>query len=231
MNSSDSRGQELISRPLAGSADDADVVSALLSELQSGFPIGELKKLLRADTDEAVQVGVWLASEMGEAANELLNDVVPLLSHQSEKVRFYAVDFLGASVRRSNWEAASVVVRMVDDPAAAVRYVVTKFLFDVPEDVLRRTRDAAVKAPGSSAQARGLSLLIDAVDGCDTGRIQAALDDPDPITRRFAAAAAARLSSHDPTLLARAAIVEDPDVRKFATNTIRRIGARRRSLH
>lgn len=229
MGTRDRRGDELIDRVLHGGADDAELVTALLTELQRGFPIAELKRLLTASAEETVYVGAWLAAEMGEAGREIFNDVVPLLRHPLDRVRFYAVDFVSTNVRPTDWQTAASVMHLIDDPASAVRYAAIKFLFDVPEDVLQGVRDGSLE--DNSTQASGLSLLIDAVGARDTDRVQTALTDANPTLRRFAVAAAARLSPYDRSVLMNAATVEDPDVREFATNTMRRIGARQRRLH
>ena len=68
------------------------VANDLLTEFHFGYPLDNLRPLLHNDNTELVKIGTWIASELGEEGNALLNDVSPLLQHEDSKVRFFVIN-------------------------------------------------------------------------------------------------------------------------------------------
>jgi hypothetical protein len=217
------RGDQLIDQILADRVEFGAAATELLREFWNGFPVTELRRLLSASGSAQVFTGVSLASELGQQGRPIFDDVVPLLWHPYEKVRYYAVDFMSVNAGPADRSAIVTVMTLIDDPAASVRYAVVKFLFDVPREVL-----VALREPPSDprldddAQNIGLALLIEAPDAGDSDRMRIALGSDSPTVRRFAVAAAARLLPLDRSLLEQGAQSSDTDVASFAIRTLSR---------
>lgn len=216
----------LIRRILEGGPGDGQLANHLLSKFFQGYPVIELQRLLRAPDNTVVEVGVWLASELGSKGRPLFDDVVLLLDHPSIRVRYFAIDFMMTNICARDARAIRGVLDLMSDPAQAVRTEVMKFLAVIPDDVALAAKQ--VTSPGTSleAEARGLDLVVDAVAARDTAAIGRGLADQDDALRRYAGAAAARLRNYDRRPLELALRSEDPDVNTFATE-IAMIGAGR----
>ncbi|WP_219466355.1 hypothetical protein [Nonomuraea rhizosphaerae] len=209
-------GDDLIERIRAHSSDGAVVGPAandLLSELFAGYPVENLARLLRSGDDAAVRTGAWLLSELGDLAAPMLGEVPALLVHPLPQVRFFAIDVVPSGGDARHGPAVARVLSLSADPEPGVRWKVLGYLADATAGQL---------AAGASYLEEGrvkelttwLARLED--DGPDPREVLARLDDPDPTTRLFAAAAAARLYDEDGSLLEHAATLEDEEIRSFA---------------
>lgn len=205
------RGDELVARLRAGAGEDADaVVYDLLTEMFDGYPLENLRPLLRSDDSTLVRHGIWIVSELGEAGTPLLDDVAPLLGHPHRNVRFFAIDTIITTTGAGDGETLARAVALVEDPESAVRWKVREMLAGVTAEQLNA---AAAALTGRLAE---LTRWLVGVTPEDTEAVVARLGDEDPVLRAFAAAAAVRLARDDPRALAHAAAMADEDLAKFA---------------
>jgi hypothetical protein len=202
---------------LEGGPGDGQLANDLLSKFFEGYPVTELRRLLRAPDNGVVEVGVWLASELGSKGRPLIEDVVLLLDHPSIRVRFFAIDFMMTNIRAGDAHAIRGVLDLMNDPAQAVRTEAMKFLAIVPDDVTLAAKHAIRPSTGHDVEARGLELVVAAVAAKDTAAIGRGLADQDETVRRYAGAAAARLRSYDRRPLELALRSDDSDLNTFAT--------------
>lgn len=220
----DHRADQLLSRLLHGEPDDGDMANALLAEFQQGYPIEELRRLLTSGKEEAVAVGVWIASELGAEARPLLDDIARLIDHPSSQVRFFTLDCLISCAGPEDEQAVNRALDLVEDLHRGVRWKALVFLATVSEGVLRTARHAVMTNWPTSSRARGLDLLLDAVASRDVATITAGLEDSDSVLQRYAAAAATRLAYCNPSVLRHAMASSDETVRQFATDMAQRFG-------
>lgn len=125
----------------ASSADDCNEQKyELLNELQGGRPASELLPLFRAENGNAVEIGVWIASELGSHGKPLLPYILPLLGHPSRIVRFFTLDcvLMWASAA-DKWALASAVL-LIEDRDAAVRWQALRFLSLASTEQLQAAR-------------------------------------------------------------------------------------------
>jgi hypothetical protein len=206
-----SRGDELIDRLRAGAGDSS--ANDLLSEVFRGYPVENLSRLLRSSQETAVKAGAWIVSELGVGAAPLLDEVVRLLGHPLRYVRFFAVDAVQAAATPADGAAVAAAIALVADRDDAVEWKALTFL---------AWADRAQLEAGIPHLAD--PRLGELTSGLLTGGPQAlaALDDPDHLTRAFAAAAAVRTARQtgDRTALEHAAASGDPAVASFATGQL-----------
>ncbi|MEV2272752.1 hypothetical protein [Nonomuraea africana] len=214
-------GDDLIERIRVHSADDAVVGPAandLLSELFEGYPVENLGRLLHSGDDGAVRTGTWLLSELGDLAAPMMSDVPDLLAHPLRHVRYYAIEVVLVNGDVQHGPTIAQVMNMSGDPDSAVRWKVLEFLASATADQL-----VAGGAFLGAGQVRDLTewLIRYEIEEPDPRDIVARLEGHDPVTRLFAAAAAARLSDEDTSLLEHAATVADEEIRSFAEQWLR----------
>jgi hypothetical protein len=214
------KGDLLLDRIRQGAAADGDLVNELLTELNSGYPAGRLRVLLRSRDSDEVQAGVWLASELVTGGRVLYDDVVRLLSHRNFKVRYFAIDFILLNAEPADASSIRSALSLLDDPVPAVRQAAMNLASRLPEAVVRAVR--AREDLSSDWFGHGIELLVDAVEKRDADVIRAALGSEDRMRRGFAAAAAARFAGQNPTCLREAASSEDAEVAKFAARRLPR---------
>ncbi|SDJ34611.1 hypothetical protein [Nonomuraea jiangxiensis] len=209
-------GDDLIERIRMHPADD-DVVGPaandLLSELYKGYPVENLGRLLHSDDDLVVRTGTWVLSELGELAAPMMDEVPALLASPIRNVRYFAIEVVLLNADERHGPAIASVMRMSMDYDAAVRWKVLEFLSEASTDQL--------EAGASSLEAGPVKTLADWLvrqddEEPDPGDVLARLQGPDPMARLFAAAAAARLSDEDRSLLEHALTAEDEEIRSFA---------------
>ena len=105
--------------------DDADAGQLLLGELATGRPIEPLRELLQSDNEAAVEIGTWIAANLGPPGNSGLADVAALLAYPNRAVRFYAIEAVAASATADDHD---IVARaLVDDPDEVVRWRAYQF--------------------------------------------------------------------------------------------------------
>ena len=154
-----------------------------------------------------------MASELGERAVPLINDLSPLLDHPARGVRFWVLDAVLASATAEHGDIVAQAVELIRDPDEAVRWKALQLLAHARKDRL------AAGVP--YLRTRSVALLMTWLLGAgntetDKLDIESRLQDHDRLTRLFAAAAAARLSMDDIGPLERAAASADLEVRSFA---------------
>jgi hypothetical protein len=206
----------LVRKIIEGGPGEGRLANDLLAKFFEGYPVTELRRLFRASEKAVVEVGVWLASELGAKGRPLIDDIVALLDHPSIRVRYFAVDFMMTNVRAGDTDAIRKVVDLIDDPARAVRTEVMKFLAVIADDVALAAQQIA-RQSGREVEARGLDLIVDAVAARNTAAIRRGLADQNDALRRYAGAAAARLRNYDRRPLEFALRSDDPDLNTFAT--------------
>lgn len=211
------RGDELVAFLRSGDATAAAADAAkmeLLSELFHGYPVTALAPLMRSEDPSVVKIAAWLVSEMGEHAAPVLDEVAVLLAHPERTARFFALDAVMTAASPVDGGLVAAAVALIDDEEGVVRRKAMRMLAVVSASVLLaglehlppgRLRDltawSAEVAEGHGVLSRHLEMLRS----------------PDPLERRFAAAAALRVAADDPRPVEEASQSDDPDVRVFAS--------------
>ena len=217
MNFNKDRADNLLSLIMSDpSCNQIDVLSNdLVKEFHRGYPLTNLRPLLRSPQAALVSAGVWIASELGEKGKPLLNDVSPLLRHPEKDVRFEAINCLLVWAAPSNPAELASVIKLVDDPERSVRWKAMDFLARASKEQLQAgLSDLQVSEP-NSARVRGLQWLL-SPEALDVEGVTTALQSSDAAFRKYGAVAARQLSKDNKAPLLYAASVADPDVKNFA---------------
>jgi hypothetical protein len=218
------RGKELIDHLLShpDSSESDGVAYELLKEYFRGSPIETLRILLSSPDDRLVGEATWIASELPETGKPLLKDVWGLLRHPSNKVRFWAILCIQLWADPSNGRELASALRLVDDTEKGVRWQAMGFLSMISRERLEAAL-AELRAEGAdSPYVCELDWLL-GPEGGDPAQIIAGLKAPDSRRRKFAAAAAFRITRTSSEPLRCAASADDPEVAQFAGDMLKRI--------
>ncbi|GAA2206671.1 hypothetical protein GCM10009850_021290 [Nonomuraea monospora] len=210
-------GEELIDRILAHPG-DGDLVGPaandLLSELYAGFPVENLTRLLHSGDDRILPTATWLLSEIPGMAAPLIGEVPALLASPIRGVRYDAIEVVLENAGERDGPVIAQVIGLSHDPESAVRWKVLEFLTEASIEQLQA--GAASLPPGQLKELTEWLILQDGEDP-DLPGVVIRLEEGDPVTRMFATAAAASLSSEgDVNLLMHAVMVEEEEIRAFA---------------
>jgi hypothetical protein len=210
-------GDDLIERILTHPADDDIVGPAandLLGELYAGYPVENLSRLLHGGDDRILRTATWVLAELAELAAPLMDEVPALLSSPIPGVRYYAIAVALENADERHGPVIAQIMNLSRDPESAVRWKVLEFLTEVSVEQLEA--GASSLPPGQLRELAEWLILQDGEDP-DLAGIVIRLDAGDPVTRLFAAAAAANLSDgEDTSLLEHAATVDQEEIRSFA---------------
>lgn len=217
------RGDQLLSRLLRGHAGDGDLANLLLVELHKGYPVTKLRLLLNADDGEAVAAGMWIASELGESARPLFDDIVRRIHSAFPQVRFFALDCLLSCARPQDAEAIRLGLELVYDDEPSVRWKALVFLATAKDQVLRSSLTATNLTEGMEATERGLQLLLRSQDSQDSSELSSLLLSSSAPLHGYAAAAAARIAYRDAGPLRLAMASSDPTVKRFSCDMAARL--------
>ncbi|GIG56525.1 hypothetical protein Lfu02_08970 [Longispora fulva] len=189
---------------------------ALLQELFHGYPILNLKALLDGGEVGAVEVGVWVLSELGGEAKPLLGRVDRLLEHPGRKVKYWAIDVVHSSAGVDDGKLIGKAFGLLEDTDIAVRRAALYFLAHASKQQLA----AAIEQLGTSKLGILLAWLSSAADDASVQGMLSRIDDDDRIVRMVAVAAAVRIAGLGRPVLERAAALGDAEISMFASREL-----------
>lgn len=213
---------------LAAIASDPDLSSErvdyltneLLKEFFDGYPLANLRPLLKSENERLAKAAIWVASELGRKGEALLPDVFPLLKHRLKYLRFYAIDCILLWARPANQIELASVIPMIDDAEAAVRWKALSFMWRASSAQLEAALSFVSTRELDSNYLHGLEWLL-SPDAADAEKVKVALRSSDGRVRKYAAVAAARMSGIDSSIISLAASNGDRDVEDFADSVLK----------
>lgn len=217
------RGDQLIAR-IETEMESDDISTAdtmqLLSCLFAGYPVERLAPLLRSDNPLAVKSGAFLAAEMTDRAAPLLSDIERLLLSPMPWVRHDAIEVVLSAATASHGRVVAQAIRLIDDQHPAIREDAMHLLAHAADGQLRSSIVHLDPVP-----ARLTAWLLDTAPDRLGDELPRLLRDPDPLTRRFAAAALVRHADSNTELPTAVSTGSDTDIAAFVA---RELGTRRR---
>lgn len=188
----------------------------LLEEYFAGLPIDTLRPLLAHESVLVRHAAVWVASELGQEACVLLDDVVQLIASDDRFLTYHALELtvvcaIGKHVDRF------IHVPLVLESSDDVIQVLTMRLLARADQTQLEAGARLTETMGSIGEVhrRGLSLLANC-QSRDPEDVRRMLLEDDSVARMYGAIAARRLHKASPELLQMAAELSDINVSRFA---------------
>jgi hypothetical protein len=187
---------------------------ALLEEYFEGLALDTLRSLLRHEDGEVQKAAVWIASELGSQACDLLDDVVPLIARGDRYVTYHALGVVAVCASGDQVGHYILIPQALESRDDVVRLVAMELLARASTERLQAAAHL-VGQLGGDADAHRRGLLLLANGSGDPSEVRTALRDGDSLSRMYGAVAAQRLVGIHPELLEMAAVSTDPNVRQF----------------
>ena len=212
------RVAQLVDRVTSGSADTGRLANDVLRDFQRGLPVDGLLVLVRHQDPDVAELGAWIAAELGAAAAPLADDMVAQLKSPSRVVRYYAIDVVLAGAVGARSGLVAQVLPLLDETDDAVRWKATGLLVRASTGQLESALDVLTSTSSNDPHIALVRWLLSS-EARNPGMVRERLSAEDPLTRRYAVAAAARLSEvTDEPLRAASASAADADLRRFASD-------------
>jgi hypothetical protein len=176
-----------------------------------------LRVLVHSDREQAVRAAAWIISELGEAARSLRAEIAFLIRHPLRYARFFALDAVLMIASSADGLLIAEAIRLMTHQDKAIRWKAMSFLSRATPQQLK----AGLRSESDFRIARLVRWLLDVSSPDRAADIIAALGDPDPLVRRFAAAAAARMVTVTRMPLTEAVASADSEVASFAQDMLR----------
>lgn len=180
-----------------------------------GFSKETLRPLLRSDDIFIQRSAVFVISELGNAARELIDDLPRLLAAADAEVQWGATESIAVCATDEYADRFAHVALMLDARDPQIRQLAMRLVVRADAGQLRAAADRfASSGEGGRPHFRNLSALLG--EPTETA-ITAMLSSDEPLTRRYGAIAAVR---HLDTVLEErfAKYLEDPDVCALLTD-------------
>lgn len=178
-----------------------------------GAPV-ELRPLLQSDDPRLSDAGMWIASELGEKAAPLIDEIMPLLRDSRMSIRFDAINCLLCCHRHLADRHALLVAERLGDTELAVRVKAMQFFASVGASLVE-----SVFQPLGGANAVGHKvnwLAFTAGQGPQfMARFRQEIEDATPTERIWATICAARQIHAEPGLLDIANEFQNADTKLF----------------
>jgi hypothetical protein len=207
---------ELISQP--DSFEKRGLANELLNEFFRGYALDHLRSLLHHQDNRVLRQGTWIASELANQAEALLNDMIAVSKHSNRRIRRDALIVITLGTGGARGKEFYRLVEGLDDSDMAVAEHALFLLSKSSEGQLV----AAIKHFEEVQEHRhlpGLRMLVEARSAEPTS-IEAMLEGDDPLQRKYGLALAERIYPNHPEPLNLAARSRDNSIRPLARHLL-----------
>jgi hypothetical protein len=214
------RGSKLIASLLANPKkfDDSGNAYELLQEYFAGYPISSLRELLRSEISLVQKSAIFVAAELGRAAKELLDDIVPFLAAEGRFFRYHALEIIAACATGEDAQKFQHVILALEGDDQILRGLAMRLAARVDQSAISAVFQlAGGGVPALQIHSSGLSLLMS--DAPTAERIRKFIRSETPLMRRYGAIAARRTCSSHPEFMADVATSDDAELGKFYQDT------------
>jgi hypothetical protein len=192
----------------------------LLQAYFSGLPLETLRPLLKNDEALVQRAAVFVASELGSQARDLVDDVIPLVQANDRYLQYHAMEIIAVCCEGELSGNFVHVVRALESQDDVLRALAMLLVSNANTSQLEAARQY-FDAAGSNhrTHASGLHALVQA-HRLDPAIVASMMQDADPLTRRYGAIAARRLLPEFPYLFTAAESSNDLAVREFYRDVV-----------
>jgi hypothetical protein len=206
--------QELLADPVQFS-NDGPKANALLQAFFDGEPADTLRPLLGSTIVPVQRVAMFVASELGILAKDLIDDVIPWLYSEDRYMQYYAMEIIAVCSHGEQASRFALVVHMLESDDEVLRGLAMRLTSRVDISQIRAARTSLVGSLASwRSHVRGLDTLTSG-ERLGPATISPMLRSSDRLVRWYGAIAAKRVSRMFPMLIAELASNDDPEVREF----------------
>lgn len=187
----------------------------LLEEYFAGLPVQTLRPLLQHPDMLVKYAAVWVASELGQQASMVLDDVVPLVDSDDRFLSYHALEIIAVCAIGNLADRFIGIPRALESRDDVIRVLAMRLMTRAHPTQLEAAADLAGRITGSKDVHRRGLLLLEGCESRDHEDVRRMLSDENPVARMYGAIAANRLRESSPELLQAAAELADPSISRF----------------
>jgi HEAT repeat protein len=198
--------------------DDSDgrTANALLSDFFRRRPIIELREALSSQNQRVVKHAIWIASELGSKAVDLLNVIDPLLRHPLPYVRYLALEVVLVCAGQEHSATLASAITLLRDENTSVRKNAINFCSRASFEQL----EAGIEKLSEESWIRTADWLhslrwILSSDSSDPDKVRAAASSSESSMHLVGVIAAARLGNEGIKILSNVRSSGDDAIRRF----------------
>ena len=198
---------------------------ALLQEYFRGGAISTLRPLLKHDNVDVRRAAIWITSELGAKGRALLPEAIALLSDMERRVKYYALEVVSVCATGEHADKFAHVALALQDEDGVIRIRAMELVAMATLEQINAThRLIAAGANQLDGHNKGLSLLARCA-GLNASEVLIYSRDSNPMTRKYAAIAAKKMSIAFPNLLKELTNSHDSDVSDFCAQALEDMNA------
>jgi hypothetical protein len=201
-------------------SDEQGAAYQLLQHYFSGLPIESLTPLLCHKNSYVRKGAMFIASELGEKVQILIDSIAPLVHDLDKHTAWYAMESILLCASGAYSDRFIAVVGELDNNAEPLRRLAMRLISKGNRSQLEGAKRRCEELGDSaSIHEECLQTLIDG-DRVESNAVRQMLDSNNQLVRFYGAIAANRLRWVYPELLDYAASNTNPDVKRFATEAL-----------
>lgn len=196
---------------------DEGLAYDLLKAYFEGLPVNTLRPLLSSNNSLVQRAAVYVASELGSQAKDLVYDVIPLLDSEDRYLKYHAMEVLAVCCEGERAKEFFHVVKVLESDDDVLRALAMRLVSRVDLSQIEGAR--RIFDSRHQTHSHSLAILAEGKQ-VDPAIIISMIHDVDPLIRRYGAIAAKRLIAEFPNLMKEMQSIDDPDLRNFLPSIV-----------
>lgn len=193
----------------------------LLQEYVKGFNLETLRPLLQSNDVYIQSAAIFIVSELGKQASSLIDDVIPLLNSENLSIKYEALESVMLGSLIQNVDKFTYVIGALEDENDVIRCRAMELIANANHEQMQTaiTVFGAKASKNNQLNVEGLAFLLGNIFATPEKIIQM-LKSEYPLTRKYGAILAKKVSKRFPDLIKIAFESEDSDIQSFAQDVI-----------
>lgn len=188
----------------------------LLQEYFDGLSKETLRDLLCCENKRIKQLALWIVTELGKTAKDLLEDVVAQMNDSDPYVCYYSSKIVACYGTDKYMDDFMRIFSFFEHPNAEIRVLSMFVVSDLSDFQTKKAYDYLINNRVlDDSHKRGLLALINA-NILTTSEVIAMINDSDSIIRKYGIIAAAKVYKKHPEIIKESVNSKDFDVQDFS---------------
>lgn len=224
-----SSGEKLISELLTDPAKFYKQGKAyqLLQEYFHGLPLDTLQPLLGHSNGNVRGAAIFVASELGDKAKSLIQEIALLINDSDKKIQWDALESVMVCSTGTDVEKFLFVIKELENNDDSICRLAMRLVSNADLSQLEAGfKLSHTLSHSGKLHEQGLSVLLKG-NSVTEAEIILMLKNPEPLNRIYGAIAAKRLFRHHPKFLEFAASSLDSNISRFSSEALEMLGDRK----
>jgi hypothetical protein len=179
-----------------------------------------LETLLQSDQRDVLDIGTWIASELGVLAVPLVSRLVQAFDENDRSISFNVLDSITSCSEHIDIRFILAGLDQIASPDHSIAWKAQMLLASLPSAILKAMGPFSSFENNRSIVSEGIAIVLGAMDNCEPTEVIEAVANRDALIRRYGVVAAVKMAKRDDAPLLIALASDDPVVREFANTSL-----------